>query len=56
MLKNFSAGYYQKIKKRLQNRAHERYQDLPEKRKEKKREYGGKRYRNLSDKEKKART
>ena len=56
MFKNFSAGYYQKIKERLQERAHERYQGLPEKKKEKKREYGRKRYRNLSDKEKRART
>ena len=35
MFKNFSAGYYQKIKERLQERAHERYQGLPEKKKKK---------------------
>ena len=35
MFKNFSAGYYQKIKERLQERAHERYLGLPEKKKKK---------------------
>ena len=39
MSKNLSAKFYQEYKKRLQKKAHERYQNLSKKEKEKKQQY-----------------
>ena len=46
------ARYYQKNKKRLQKKAHEKYQNLSEKYKNKNPKYSHEGYRNLSDEEK----
>lgn len=50
MLKDSLAIYYQK--KRLQKRARERYQDLPEKEKEQLWKYGYEQYKNYPEDEK----
>ena len=52
MSKELSAKYYQSNKKTLQNNACERYQSLSKKGKEKRRQYGRKRYKNLPEDEK----
>ena len=44
-----SARYYQKNKERLQKKARERYQDLPEEEKNKKQEYGCEQYKNIQE-------
>ena len=44
MSKNLSAKFYQENKERPQKKTHERYQNLS---KEKKRQYGCERYKNL---------
>ena len=45
-------GYYHKNRERLQKKACERYQDLSEEKKAKKRQYAGEQYRNPFDEEK----
>ena len=49
MPKNLSAKYYQKNKKILQKKARVRNQNLSKEEKEKKQQYGGERYKNLSE-------
>ena len=44
---NPSNRYYQKSKKKLQTKSREKYQNLSEEEKDKKRQYGQKRYKNL---------
>ena len=43
------AGYYKKNKERLKKKACDRYQNLSEKYKIKKKKYGRQRYRNVSE-------
>ena len=53
MPENLSGIYYQENKERLQKRkAHERYQNLFKDEKEKNRQYGRERYKDLSEDEK----
>ena len=52
MFKNRSAKYYQKSKKKLQNKVREMYQNLSKEERKKKRQYGRKRYKNLPEDEK----
>ena len=47
--KDLSAKYYQNNKRRLQKNAHERFQDVSEKKKNKKQEYGREWYKNLQE-------
>ena len=47
--KDSSARYYQNNKRRLQKNAHERFQDVSEKKKNKKQEYGREWYKNLQE-------
>ena len=56
MSKKLSGKYYQRNKKLLQKEARERYQNLPNEEKEKKRQSGRERYKNLSENEKKNKT
>ena len=48
--KDSSARYYQNNKRRLQKNAHERFQDVSEKKKNKKQEYGPEWYKKISKK------
>ena len=52
MSKNLSAKYHQENKEILQKQTYERYQSHSKVEKEKKRLYGPKRYKNLSENEK----
>ena len=52
MCKTLSAKYYQQNKERLGKKAHERYQYLSNKEKQKKQQYGCDLYENLSEDEK----
>ena len=52
MSQSFSSKNYQENKERLQEKARERSQNLSNKEKEKKRQYGCERYKNLPENEK----
>ena len=52
MSKTLSARYYQENIEKLQQKARERYQNLPKEEKEKTQQYGHERYKNLSEDEK----
>ena len=48
-------GYYQKIKEQFLKKAHEKYQDLSDEKKDKKRQYASEQYANRSKEEKEKR-
>ena len=52
MSKDLWAGYYKKNKEGLKKKAYEKYQDLSEEEKNKKRQYGCEWYKNLPEDEK----